>query len=250
MKILSIDTCSNVCGVSILEDTNSICKLDAISINSHSKTLMPMINNALIEANLKLDDIDLIVCDIGPGSFTGIRIGIATVKAFNDSLNIPVVGITSLETLARQVSNNLSDNSLICSMIDCKNENCYFALYQKKGDYLESLIEPEADSIKSALSIIDTYINDSDETSNIYFVGDVTLNFKEEIKKFVPYSYFCNPNQNLLNSYYLGISGLKFYNSEFESTTPYRQLNNILPLYLKKPQAQRQLEKKEDSIPF
>ena len=250
MKILSIDTSSNVCGVSILEDTKLICKLDAIAINSHSETLMPMINDAFNKANLSLDDINLIVCDIGPGSFTGIRIGVATVKAFRDSKNIDLVGITSLECLARELSDDVPDNSLICSMIDCKNDNCYFALYQKTNDSLDVLIEPEAESVKTALSILNTYIEDSKETGNIYFIGDSTTKYKSDIEKMIPYGHFANPKQNLLNSYYLGLSGLDFYNSGIEATTPDRQLNDILPLYLKKPQAQRQLEEKNKEIKF
>ena len=69
MKILSIDTSSNICGVSILNDNKLICKLDALSINSHSEVLMPMIDDAFKKANLNLDNIDLIVCDIGPRFF-------------------------------------------------------------------------------------------------------------------------------------------------------------------------------------
>ena len=250
LKILSIDTSSNVCGVSILDDTKLICKLDAIAVNSHSETLMPMISDALNEANLSIDDINLIVCDIGPGSFTGIRIGVSTVKAFRDSKNIELVGITSLECLSRQISNELSNNSLICSMIDCKNDNCYYALYQKTIDGLDVLITPDSDSVKNALSIIDTYIEDSNETGNIYFIGDATTNYKSDIEKMIPYGYFSNPKQNLLNSYYLGLSGLDFYNSGIEMTSDDRQLNDILPLYLIKPQAQRQLEAKERTIKF
>ncbi len=251
MKILSIDTSSNVCGVSILENTKLICKLDAIAINSHSQTLMPMISDALNKANLAIDDINLIVCDIGPGSFTGIRIGTATVKAFRDSKNIDLVGITSLECLARQVSYELPNNSLICSMIDCKNDNCYYALYQKTADdVLDVLIAPSSESVKDTLSILDTYIEDSDETGNIYFIGDGSSNYKSDIEKMIPYGHFSNPKQNLLNSYYLGLCGLDFYNSGIEATTPDRQLNDILPLYLKKPQAQRQLEEKEKEIKF
>lgn len=184
------------------------------------------------------------------GSFTGIRIGVATVKAFHDSKNIPIVGITSLECLAKQAASMLSTNSLICSMIDCKNDNCYFALYQKTDDILDVLIEPQAESVEDALAIIDTYINDSDETKNIYFIGDASINFKEEISRKIPYGFFSNPNQNLLNSYFLGLCGLEFYSSNIEPETPDRQINDILPLYLKKPQAQRQLEEKEDIIHF
>ena len=84
MKILSIDTASDVCGVSILEDKKSIISLDTNTGRTHSENLMPMIENAFNQTNLSLNDIELITCDIGPGSFTGLRIGIATTKAFCD----------------------------------------------------------------------------------------------------------------------------------------------------------------------
>ena len=65
---------------------------------------MPMVQEAFEKTNLKLSDMDLLVCDLGPGSFTGIRIGVATVKAFVDSLNIPCIGISSLKALAYNVN--------------------------------------------------------------------------------------------------------------------------------------------------
>ena len=156
-----------------------------------------------------------------------------------------------METLARQISDKLPNNSLICSMIDCKNDNCYYALYKKTDDdILDVLIEPQAETVVATLSIIDTYIEDSNETGNIYFTGDATTKYKNDIEKTIPYAHFDNQKQSLLNSYYLGLCGLELYNSGIEFETPDRQINNILPLYLKKPQAQRQLEEKEDIIPF
>lgn len=100
MNVLSIDTSSNVCGVSILDNNKLLCKLDSDMGRTHSENLIPMINEAFNKTGLTTSDINLIVCDIGPGSFTGIRIGVATAKAFSDSLNIPCIGVNSLESLA------------------------------------------------------------------------------------------------------------------------------------------------------
>ena len=136
-------------------------------------------------------------------------------------------------------------------MIDCKNDNCYYALYKKTDDnILDVLIEPQAETVEATLSIIDTYIEDSNETGNIYFTGDATTKYKNDIEKTIPYAHFSNENHSILNSYYLGLCGLELYNSGIEFETLDRQINNILPLYLKKPQAQRQLEEKEDIIHF
>lgn len=236
MKILSIDTSSNVCGVSILEDENLICKLDTNTGRTHSENLMPMIDEALKKAELKPTDINLIVCDIGPGSFTGIRIGVATAKAFSDSLNIPSVGISSLETLAFGI---MSFGKYVCSMIDCKNDNCYFALYEKKNDALETLIEPQAESVATALAILNSYSCDTLDNAQIAFVGDGSDIYKTEISQAFENAEFLPSEFNILNSEALALAGLSKFNSGIE-------LDEVLPLYLKKPQAQRQLEEKEN----
>lgn len=238
MKILSIDTASNICGVSILEDNKLVCNLDTNTGRTHSENLMPMIEQAFKKTNLSLKNIDLITCDIGPGSFTGIRIGVATTKAFKDSLNIPCVGISSLEALAYNLKDNIKQNEIICSIMDCKNDNCYFALYEKKNDILETLIEPQAESVEACLSILKNYSEDTLENPSIYFVGDGSAIYKNLIQETFSDAMFATTDLNNLNSYYLGIAGLEHFKSGSIS-------EEVLPLYLKKPQAQRLLEEKE-----
>jgi len=134
MKILSIDTSSDICSVAILEDNTVLKELHINDIKTHSEKLMPLIFDIFTECNFKLEDIDLIACSKGPGSFTGIRIGIATAKAFSDSQNIKSIGICSLDGL----SYNLETEGLTCCLIDSKNNNVYFGLFENhilKGDY-------------------------------------------------------------------------------------------------------------------
>lgn len=241
MKVLSIDSSSNICGVSILDDENLICNLDEDTGRTHSENLMPMIDNAFKKSNLSLKDIELIVCDIGPGSFTGIRIGVATAKGFHDSLNIPLVGINSLEALAYNLRNDIDDNSLVISIIDCKNDNCYFSLFEKKDEIFQTLIEAQSDSFESAFAISKTYIEDNfSAIPPLYVIGDGSKIYEEKIKEVFENANFSKDQNNLLNSYSLGIAGIKhFSNCSCEE--------EVLPLYLKKPQAQRQLEEKNKS---
>lgn len=236
MKILAVDTSSKLCSVAILEDTNLIKKLELDNGLTHSETLMPLIQQILKECNLTLNNIDLLVSDIGPGSFTGIRIGVASCKAFSDSLNIPCVGISSLEVLAY----NIKNDSIICSTIDCKNDNYYFALYELNSGVYNILQEPCAMSINEVLSLLNTQYCDK----TISFVGDGISN--ERL-----YAFYAN-NDNLnnfkkeassyLNVENLGIAGYKKYVNQNKAG------ENILPLYLKKPQAQIQLEEKLNKI--
>ena len=235
MKVLAIDTSSKLCSVAILEDTNLIKKLELDNGLTHSETLMPLIQQLLNECDLTLNNIDLLVSDIGPGSFTGIRIGVASCKAFSDSLNIPCVGISSLEVLAY----NIKNDGIICSTIDCKNDNCYFALYEKKNGVFENLIEPQAEGIYDTLSILDSYCKDTLVSDVITFVGDASKIYMDKIIEVFPNAKFASDNLNCLNSYSLGVAGLMHYNSNID-------IDDVLPLYLKKPQAQRQLEEKEN----
>lgn len=219
MKVLSIDTSSNLCSVAILENTNLIKKIELNNGLTHSETLMPLIKQILDENNISLKDIDLLVSDIGPGSFTGLRIGVATCKAFSDSLNIPCIGISSLEVLAY----NIKNNGIICSTIDCKNDNCYFALYELSNETYSILEEPSAKTITEVLDLLNTkYTN-----RTITFIGN---GLPEKCT---------NCYLDIQN---LGIAGYKkFINNNNKG-------ENILPLYLKKPQAQQQLEEKFKKI--
>jgi len=226
LKILSIDTSSPICTVAILEDNKLINEISLNNGLTHSETLMPIIEQILKEANLKIKDIDLLVCDKGPGSFTGIRIGIATVKAFTDSLNIPAIGISSLETLAY----NIDNNGIICSLIDAKNDNCYYGIFENKNGEI-SLID--ALSVDEISIILD---NLKDIKLPITFVGDGALVYKENILQILPESHFTTNNN--LSAYKLGLAGL----NHFKNNT----IDEVLPLYLRAPKAEQLLEAKKN----
>lgn len=203
MKILSIDTSSKLCNVAILEDTTLIKKIELDNGLTHSETLMMLIKQILNDCNLKLTDINLLVCDIGPGSFTGLRIGVATVKAFYDSLNIPCVGISSLEVLAYY----MEDDGMVCTSIDARNNNCYFAIYEHTDEKYNVIEKPQFASNEYVDNLIKTKYFDK----SIKFISDTDYNLSAE---------------------YLGIAGfIKFTKNHFIG-------EEILPLYLKKTQAE------------
>ncbi|CDE13973.1 putative uncharacterized protein [Clostridium sp. CAG:470] len=232
MKILAVDTSSKLCSVAILEDKNLIKKLELDNGLTHSETLMPLIQQLLNECSLSLNNINLLVSDIGPGSFTGIRIGVSSCKAFSDSLNIPCVGISSLEVLAY----NIQNDGIICSTIDCKNNNCYFALYELNSGNYNVLIEPCAKSVNDVLDLLNSqYYNKC-----ISFVGDGIPS--EKLHSIYDNNADSEVTKNIISSYLnvenLGTAGYKkFINNK-------KIGEEILPLYLKKPQAQIQLEEK------
>lgn len=225
MKTLSIDTSSNLCTVAILEDMNLLIEKTLDDTKNHSEKIMPTIADTLENVNLTLNDIELIVSDKGPGSFTGIRIGTATVMAFIDSLNIPFIGISSLEALSYNERN--CKNEYICSIIDAKNDNAYFAIYSINEGNISLISQPKCENIDSIINVASNY-------NNLIFVGDGAKVHQALLKDNLPNCEFSSFND--LSSYSLGLAGLNAFNSN--------RHDDILPLYLRKPQAERALENK------
>ena len=224
MKILSIDTASNLCTVAVLENTTCIKEIIVDDARNHSEKIMPVIEQSLSETTLSLQDIDLIVCDKGPGSFTGIRIGVGTVLAFEDTLNIPCIGISSLETLAYNVKND----GLICSLIDAKNDNVYFGLFKLEQNDYTKIGEFDFKNISEVVSVLKDY------SAPITFVGDGSIQYKDLLTSNLNNCLFCDKNE--LSSYSLGIAGLNNYKKGIQTS--------VMPLYLRKSQAERALEEK------
>lgn len=194
MKILSVDTSSKICSVSILENRNVIIEKHNNDEKTHSQKLMPLIDQTFKESNLTLDNIDLLACCQGPGSFTGIRIGISTVKAFADVKHIPIIGVTSLEALAY----NIHENAIIASIIDAKNNNVYCGLYELKNGSYSIIYDPFSDNINNVINIINSFQNNS--LSKIILVGDGAVVHKDILESKIPNLHFASENDNIQTS--------------------------------------------------
>lgn len=249
MKILAIDTSSKICSVAITEDTEKIIELHSDDEKTHSVKLMPMVDEAFKSANLTLDDIDLMVCSVGPGSFTGVRIGIATIKAFADAKGIPVAGVSSLEGLAynmidKNIPNTQLASTLFCSIIDANNNNVYCGLYRYYNDCLNQVTDLIAENIETVTARIDTMIHSfSNQFNNIVFVGDGAVSYNDLLNKAFANSnitlHFVNEKKNNANSVSIASAGyVKYKNGDYGDS------NILSPLYLRKSQAERVLEEK------
>lgn len=234
MKILSISTSSNICSVAILDDKKVILCKNIDDKNTHSEKLMPLIDSTLNECNLHLKDINLLACSVGPGSFTGIRIGIATLKAFYDATSIPVVGITSLEGLAY----NVHQNGFICSLIDAKHNNVYCSVFKLENNTYTLQDKYISDNIENILPMLKKY-NDK-----ITFVGDGSIVYKSIIENYLSNSAcFVCENLNKESAISIGLSALDKYNSGYVGTS-----STLSPIYLKKSQAERLMDVKKNEL--
>lgn len=224
MLILSITTSSNNCSVAVMQDSICLKELNISNAKTHSENLMPLVDTILKETNLTLSSFDYLACDIGPGSFTGIRIGIATVKAISQIINIPICPVSSLEGLSAICE---SSCDTICSLIDARNDQVYCGIFNK--DFSKKC-EYMADSISNV-------INKLKDIQNITFVGDGADIHKSLLQDNFSNSSFID-NASLSAKYIAKIANLKIHSDQVCSA------DELLPLYLRKSQAERMAEQR------
>ncbi|MBO4563338.1 MAG: tRNA (adenosine(37)-N6)-threonylcarbamoyltransferase complex dimerization subunit type 1 TsaB [Clostridia bacterium] len=143
MLTLGISTSSKNPSAAVMRDGDVISFRIDESGRSHSAVLMSLIEGALKDAAAAPSELDLIAVDIGPGSFTGVRIGVSCANAMAFALGIKVVPVCSLAA----IRNLVPEDSVVCSLIDCRNGNCYAALYRD----VECIMEPSAAVIAEVL---------------------------------------------------------------------------------------------------
>ena len=127
MLILAIDSTATVGSVALLRDSTILCEYTVNAGNTHSITLLPMIEHMLKVADIKLSDIDLFAASVGPGSFTGVRIGTATIKGLAHPLSKPCVGVSTLEALAYNLKGL---GGIICPCMNARRSQVYTALFE------------------------------------------------------------------------------------------------------------------------
>ncbi|MDA8229281.1 MAG: tRNA (adenosine(37)-N6)-threonylcarbamoyltransferase complex dimerization subunit type 1 TsaB [Desulfitobacterium hafniense] len=177
MKYLSIDTTTKVTALALAEDSKVIAEGFLHTNKTHSERLIPMLDQLLLAASWKLSDLDFIGVVRGPGSFTGIRIGIATAEGFAQVLNIPVIGVTSLEALAWA---GYGRDEEIVPILDARKNEWYTARFRwSPEDQLECLTQPCAKTHESWLEELKRL----DRT--VLFVGDAVPHYKDKIIKFL-----------------------------------------------------------------
>lgn len=222
MKILSIDTTSEVCGVALLDDDKLIDDNSITNGRTHSENLMPLISEILNKNNITLKNINLISCCVGPGSFTGIRIGVASVKALAEVNNIPIAEVTSLETLAQ--------NTSICStrvgLIDARNDQAYCGIFDNEINLKEDYI---ADNINAIIETLKKY-------DDVCISGNGVEKYKELLIKNIPNVKFAD--SNIQSAYCAGLIGCKKY-----LANNLKSADEIMPIYLRKSQAERMKNK-------
>ncbi|MEE8553621.1 MAG: tRNA (adenosine(37)-N6)-threonylcarbamoyltransferase complex dimerization subunit type 1 TsaB, partial [Desulfobacterales bacterium] len=140
MKILAVDTATKSCSVAIVDNESLLAEVTIVREQTHSKHLMEMINTVTGLSGLTVSELDGFAVTRGPGTFTGVRIGISSVKGLAVASDKPVVGVSSLDVLAMQAS---LSSYLICPLLDARRGEVYCARYRFRDGNLKKEIEEQ-----------------------------------------------------------------------------------------------------------
>lgn len=228
MKILAVDTSANTAAVCVAEDNKLLAEEIVNYKKTHSQTLMPMIDSALKNCGTDIAEIDVFAVANGPGSFTGLRIGVSAIKGMAHALGKPVVEINTLEAMAYNI---FMCGYIICPIMDARRAQVYNAVYTWNDEFTE-LIAPRAVSIEECVEDVKKY------NKKVVFLGDGVPVHKEYIKEamgntavFAPISH----NAQRASA----IASLAMSRKDIQ-----KSCYDVLPVYLRKPQAEREREER------
>ena len=179
MYILAIETTGAFASVALAKDNKIIGHISGNDRFSHLQNLMPQVETVIKENKLSIGDIGLIAVSNGPGSFTGIRIGVSTARALSQILNVPCVAVPSLEALALRGADHAKGNTLICPMLDARRSQVYAGGYFiKDGNIIEE--------IKAGPYMLDEFLAKTAEYDQILVLGDAIDKYAEKMAEIRP----------------------------------------------------------------
>ncbi|MGL5754197.1 MAG: tRNA (adenosine(37)-N6)-threonylcarbamoyltransferase complex dimerization subunit type 1 TsaB [Paraclostridium sp.] len=230
MKILGIDTSTQAASVCIIEDEKLICEYTINSKRTHSQKLMLMIESMIKESDLSIKDIDAIAICIGPGSFTGLRIGMATAKAISHVRNLPIISVNSLESLAFNM--NLCDKT-ICSIIDAQRNQVYTGKYKFENNEFKTVEDVNVIAVDELIEEL------SSKDEEFILVGEATSLYIDKLSEVKNIS-IASASNNVNKASSLCVLGIMKY----EKNIDIHNCHSINPMYIRKSQAEVQYEEK------
>lgn len=220
-KILNIETSTGVCSIALSIDGEVVAIEESFTKNSHAELVTLFSQKVVTDAGLKFDDLDAISVSKGPGSYTGLRIGVSTAKGFSFGLEIPLISIGTLAAMAEGIKSKISTendlaSTLFCPMIDARRMEVYTALFSNTLDEVEPTTAKiiDKDSFSDQLS-----------THKLIFAGDGAAKCKEVLGLQSNAVFLENFHPSA--TYLAKIAEQKFLNKEFEDTAYFE------PYYLK-----------------
>jgi tRNA threonylcarbamoyladenosine biosynthesis protein TsaB len=235
LLILGIDTTTLSCSVALLQGDNLLAEMTLNIKKTHSERLMPLLDQLLTESGIEREQIEAIAAAAGPGSFTGLRIGLATARALAQGLGVPAVPVCTLEAIAEAVP---VPGALICPLLDARRSQVYCALYQRAAEtpyQIETLLEPDARTLASLLETLQPY------NQPLIFLGEGLNSYAKHIEQGLPgRAVITPPPFRLCRAALVALRGQTLL-----QTNPQASYLELLPRYLRRPEAERLAEERE-----
>lgn len=229
MKVLSIDTATESASCAVLEDDKLLGEINFNFGKAHSVILMSMVDYLLSSVHIDISEIDGFVASKGPGSFTGLRIGMATTKGLCFGSKKAFISVSTLDALAFNLAYS---SGVICPIMDALRGNVYTALYTFKGEDLQRISEYMVIPIEELISKLKAY-------DTVNFIGDGIVKFREILGASISDCNFAPVHLNTARASSLGEIGMKLLKAGNKE-----DINSCTPLYLRKSQAEREYDKK------
>ncbi len=227
MKILAVDTSSKVASVAILADDKLLSENVLNNGLTHSETIMPMIDDVMKKSGQKPDDIDVFAVANGPGSFTGLRIGVATVKGLALATGKRAVGVNTLEALCYNLP---LCPYLLAPIMDARRGEVYNAFYRFCGGELIEVTKPRGIALTRCMEEL------KQRGEKVVFLGDGVAVFKEEIEKELgDLALFAPVNACEQRASSVAVAAYSKIADKEEK---------LIPVYIRKSQAERELEER------
>ena len=225
MKLLAVDTSTRACSVAVVDQDRLACEITTGPAGTHSTHLLSLIRTALALAEMELHGLDGLAVCVGPGSFTGLRIGVSTVKGLAFATAKPVAAVSSLEALAQPW---LPWPHLICAMLDARKGEVYAARYRARDGHLEREGREAVLSTEEALDGIH---------ETCLFVGDGASRYREPIGvRLGPLALFPAAGQDIIRaSSVAALAQVQFARKEIED------LDRLVPRYVRHSDAELKL---------
>lgn len=230
MNILAIDTAGPRLSAAIAKGEKLIARYESKKEKSHSDALAPAVEKLLRKCRLKPGGIDLYAISIGPGSFTGLRIGVAFIKGMNLFFNKPVACVPTLDALAETAG---AGADYVCPIVDAKRQNVYAAIYKRGKRILGYSVIPFSEMLKKLKAIAPHLAAEqgpAGQSGKIVFVGDGLGIYKAEIsKEFGRNAVFAEKSEWYSKADVVARLGFRMYNKNKGVAADLRRLS---PMYL------------------
>lgn len=228
MRIIALESSAKAASVAVLCDDH----LEAYAYQNtgltHSRTLMPMVRDALKNAGLTLADIDLVAAAVGPGSFTGVRIGAAAAKGIAWAAGKPCVGVSTLDAMAHGI---MHMRGKICCVMDARRSELYNAVFESDGTGLKRLCEDRAISVGDLGAALTDQIS-------VFLVGDGAKMCYTSLKETCPGLILCPPHLQHQNAY--GVAQAARAACDQGKVPDAANLSALNPMYIRMSQAERE----------